>query len=361
MTLTRPPSDGIRASQRPGGWLARHWRASLKPLELTHGPIVSRGRTMARGGRVRNLWFSPGMAGADVVDRNEVAVTIRFRPLEDEEWDLVHKTLLGRLDFIAALMEGELPRELLSALDEQGLKLLPSWRRTWGRGAHITRDVDCDCDCDDAWRMPCPHAAAVYALVADALDGDPFLLLTLRGRSRPQLLAHLRAGWGDDEPLVTGGPDGEEAPPTQGSDWFASPVPLPPPRFSFSTPETQAAGLRALGPPPGGDNDLFRALLPIYEAGAKAASELVYDEDPASPPPTPTPAPLRRVAAPRGEKRFTEKLVELLERMAGARTTDLAEHLGVPVSTVRRELIELEEAGLVAREGRTRGTRWQLQ
>ena len=50
--------------------------------------------------------------------------------------------------------------------------------------------------------MPCSHMAAVHNVLADALSGDPFLLLTLRGRNRDQLLAQLRKSWGDTAPLM---------------------------------------------------------------------------------------------------------------------------------------------------------------
>ncbi len=356
--MSRRPSDGIIASQRPGGWLSRHWRASMKPLEMTHGPFVSRGRTLARGGRVRDLWFSPGLAGAEVVDRETFRVTLRFRTLEVDEWQQVRKALLSKLSSIAALMEGSVPRSLLSQLDEEGLRLLPSWRRTWGRGASLIRDVDADCDCDNAWRLPCAHAAAVYAVLADALDGDPFLLLTLRGRSRPQLLNELRVAWGDKQPLRRDDDEAEEEPPPTGN-WYSSPQPLGQIPYSFADAETATAGLRALGPPPGGETDLHRALVPLYEAGARHALELVHD-DPTVPPMTPTPAPIRRIKAPSPEKRFAEKLVDLLDALVSAKTNTLAEKLGVAPAAVRRELLELENAGLVTRKGRTRGTLWSV-
>ncbi|HET9093378.1 MAG TPA: hypothetical protein VFN50_13285, partial [Acidimicrobiales bacterium] len=43
------------------------------------------------------------------------------------------------------------------------------------------------------WADPCKHSAAVCYLVADALDADPFGILLLRGRSRAEVLAGLRA------------------------------------------------------------------------------------------------------------------------------------------------------------------------
>jgi len=36
------------------------------------------------------------------------------------------------------------------------------------------REIDQHCDCDD-WNDPCAHVSAVHSVLADALDGDPFL------------------------------------------------------------------------------------------------------------------------------------------------------------------------------------------
>lgn len=48
------------------------------------------------------------------------------------------------------------------------------------------------CTCPDE-ADPCKHSAAVCYLIADALDADPFLVFLLRGRTRDEILAGLRA------------------------------------------------------------------------------------------------------------------------------------------------------------------------
>ena len=87
----------------------------------------------------------------------------------------------ARLGHAAALLDGELPPEIAEDAARAGLDLLP------GAG-----EVGPRCTCpDDA--DPCKHSAAVCYLVADALDADPFALLLLRGRTRGEVLAGLRA------------------------------------------------------------------------------------------------------------------------------------------------------------------------
>ena len=65
--------------------------------------------------------------------------------------------------------------------DRAGLDLLPG-------GGEIGPRCSCPDDAD-----PCKHSAAACYLVTDALDADPFVLLLLRGRTRDQVLAGVRA------------------------------------------------------------------------------------------------------------------------------------------------------------------------
>ena len=58
---------------------------------------------------------------------------------------------------------------------------------------------------------------------------------------------------------------------------------------------------------------------------------------------------------------LAERLVDLLALADdGSSTRQLADELGVDPIRVRRELVELEALGVVARTGSTRATRWWL-
>ena len=48
-----------------------------------------------------------------------------------------------------------------------------------------------ECSCPD-WSNPCKHIAAVYFLVAEEFDRDPFLLFKLRGMTRTGLVEMLQ-------------------------------------------------------------------------------------------------------------------------------------------------------------------------
>ena len=54
------------------------------------------------------------------------------------------------------------------------------------------RDLKTDCSCPD-WSNPCKHIAAVYYLLGEEFDRDPFLIFRLRGMSREELIELLDA------------------------------------------------------------------------------------------------------------------------------------------------------------------------
>ena len=53
-------------------------------------------------------------------------------------------------------------------------------------------DLRTSCTCPD-WSNPCKHVAAVYYLLAEEFDRDPFLLFALRGLDREGVVQALSA------------------------------------------------------------------------------------------------------------------------------------------------------------------------
>jgi uncharacterized Zn finger protein len=83
--------------------------------------------------------------------------------------------------FAAKLLSGEMPVTIEEAFDEAGVSLFPQSRE----------ELDTECSCPD-WANPCKHIAAVYFLLAEQFDEDPFLIFTLRGRTKEEIIAVLR-------------------------------------------------------------------------------------------------------------------------------------------------------------------------
>jgi uncharacterized Zn finger protein len=164
-------------------WWGKAWLEALEQRARLDPDRLPRGREYARSGAVGDLSIAPGEARARVRGRKTepYRVRIRVRQFADDEWNRVLGAISARLGHAAALLDGELPPEIADDAADAGLDLLP-----------VGGEVGPRCDCpDDA--DPCKHSAAAFYLIADALDADPFALFLLRGRTRDQVMAGIRA------------------------------------------------------------------------------------------------------------------------------------------------------------------------
>ncbi len=365
----RAPDDGIMLSGRPPGLIGEQWTSMVGAGRGVLADRLARGRRLARGSRVRALLVTPGIASAEVVVGETFAASVRVRTFDEPDWTLIRSVLLERLSTIAALLERRLPTDMMKVLEARKIRLLPR-----------PDEIEGDCSCAD-YAHPCAHVAAVHAVLADALDGDPFLLLTLRGRTPEQILGSLRRAWGDDAPLRAFEGRAEEDLPAFAFD--DSPIPLPDLHFSLNRAETPAVGLRALGPPPG-QMEVLRALTPLYEAGSTVALEIAVRDRadaheirrvPLSASSLPAASGRRHQSLPPSAEDsmakiaerlttppadLTERVVNVLAELGSAKSKQIADRIDQEPLEVRAELIELERLGIVYRTGQTRGTRWWL-
>ncbi len=181
-------SGGIRArSQR--GEIARTWwsRRFVDALERYYGSDASRlarGRTYARAGQVIEIELSPGVVSASVQGSRPkpYAVRIAVRELDDAAWRKAETAMAARAVFLARLLAGEMPDEIEEAFEAAKVRLFPARRG----------DLVTSCSCPDT-ANPCKHIAAVYYLLAESFDENPFLIFEWRGRPRERLIAELRA------------------------------------------------------------------------------------------------------------------------------------------------------------------------
>ncbi len=182
---SRPlPAAGIATSKQRGAMAKRWWSQRFVDVLDAYGlgSRMQRGRRYARTGQVLTLEVTPGLLSAQVQGsrRTPYLVTVQAPPARDRAWTTVETALRGRVGLVARLMAGDVPPELEEIAADAGLALLPT---RWS-------DLAARCSCPD-WESPCKHLAAVLYVFADRLDGDPWLLLTWRGRTRAELLAHL--------------------------------------------------------------------------------------------------------------------------------------------------------------------------
>ncbi|MET7283987.1 SWIM zinc finger family protein [Kribbella sp. NPDC005582] len=183
-----PAFPAQRRSTRGRSWWARAWVQALEDTSLDNAQLL-KGRRYANSGHVGTITISPGRIGATVYSPDDTyEVVVRVDELTEAEWEQLLEQVAARAGHIAALLDGEMPHDLVEAAEAAGVALLP------GIG-----DLDPSCTCDD-WELPCQHAAGLAYQVAWLLDSDPFVLLHLRGRSRELLLDQLVARSAGAEP-----------------------------------------------------------------------------------------------------------------------------------------------------------------
>ncbi|HZY40878.1 MAG TPA: SWIM zinc finger family protein, partial [Anaerolineae bacterium] len=180
----RRAADGIKAQSKKFGqtWWASRWLIALE--RLVDPGRLSRGRSYARSGQVLNIDITSGKVTAQVQGSRPqpYKVKINIKPLTNEQWVRAADAMAAQAIFAAKLLAGEMPNEIEEAFATAKVSLFPL----------KADDLITDCSCPD-WSNPCKHIAAVYYLLGEQFDGDPFLLFRLRGKSKTEIMDLLRA------------------------------------------------------------------------------------------------------------------------------------------------------------------------
>ena len=178
-----PPAHGIKVKKFGSTWWGQRWIAALERLGGGYASRLGRGRSYARQGRVHDLHIARGAVVARVTGTRTTPyeIELHLAPLDAKAWERAIGVMAGKARFAAALLAGEMPRDIDEAFGEIHTSLFPTRER----------DLVTSCTCPD-WVNPCKHVAAVHYVLGDALDRNPFLLFELRGRDRETVLTALR-------------------------------------------------------------------------------------------------------------------------------------------------------------------------
>ncbi|HEY4688737.1 MAG TPA: SWIM zinc finger family protein [Anaerolineae bacterium] len=177
---------GIKAQSKRGGfgesWWAKRWIATLESFNI--GARLGRGRSYARSGQVLSIDICEGAIKAKVQGSfpKPYDISIKVKVLADTDWKKLAQALSTQAIFAAKLLAGEMPREIEQSFKDAGLSLFPE----------KLGDLQTNCSCPD-WSNPCKHIAAVYYLLGEEFDRDPFLIFKLRGISREKFIKLLAA------------------------------------------------------------------------------------------------------------------------------------------------------------------------
>lgn len=256
-----PAAGGLVGSEHGRTWWSRRFLELLESFGV--GSRLERGRGYARGGQVTELEVEPGIVLAKVQGTRYTPyrVRIRARLLSDHQWRRAERAIAAQALPLAQLLAGTMPPDIEELLSQCKLTLFP---------ASYT-ELRATCECPDA-ENPCKHIAAVYYLLAERFDADPFLIFTWRGRTQDELLAGLRARRAKAKratappPATVADGDGERP-------FWRSGAELAELRISPLAAEAPDALVRRLGPAPvgGGRSNLADALAEMYAQLAEAA------------------------------------------------------------------------------------------
>ncbi|HZY83548.1 MAG TPA: SWIM zinc finger family protein [Gemmataceae bacterium] len=258
----RKAKGGIKAQSGRGAfgksWWAKRWVAVLEGFDI--GARLGRGRSYARNGQVLSIDVAEGEVKAEVQGSRPTpyAVTVAVQTLTAAEWGRLLEALSGQALFVAKLLAGEMPQDIEQVFEAAKLSLFPE----------RYNDLTTDCSCPD-WSNPCKHVAAVYYLLGEEFDRDPFLLFRLRGLGRDELIKRLGSAAPSAEARAPA--EAAEPLPADAATFWSAPA-LPEDVFGeVRTPAASAGWPKRLGSFPfwRGGQRFLEALEPTYRGAAQ--------------------------------------------------------------------------------------------
>ncbi len=180
----RQAKGGIKAQAQRGtfvkNWWAKRWIEVLESFRI--GARLDRGRSYARKGQVLSIVIDKGIVTAQVQGSRSKPYTIQIKvkELKTSEWKQLIESIAQQPIFMAKLLSGVMPDDIEYCFHDLGLSLFPS----------KSIDLVTQCNCPD-WSNPCKHIAAVFYLLGEEFDRDPFLIFKLRGLGRDELCSRL--------------------------------------------------------------------------------------------------------------------------------------------------------------------------
>lgn len=174
-------TGGMKVKSKKGDIGSKWWSKRFIAILNSYGweNRLQRGKRYARAGQVLRINIDSNIISADVQGsmKKPYKIKIEFPSINDASWDKIVKKILSTEGLVARMLAGEVPQELENVFKLSNASLFPQ----------KANEIRMDCSCpDDA--IPCKHIAAVFYILADRLDDDPFLLFELNGRTKEELI-----------------------------------------------------------------------------------------------------------------------------------------------------------------------------
>jgi uncharacterized Zn finger protein len=185
----------IAPGRRPvRSWWGKAWQRAVEEAAFSESDLRA-GRAIARAGDVGGISVAAGTLLAAVREGDDTwTVEVDVPVLDEPGLRALVDVVAAEAGRVAALLDGDLPFDLVEHADEAGAELLPY-------GGELAATCTCDRALD-----PCPHAVAVLVQAGWLADADPLVLFALRGLDRDHLVAALH-----DRGPAPGGGAGELA------------------------------------------------------------------------------------------------------------------------------------------------------
>lgn len=282
----RTVRGGIKAQSKGGfgkSWWAARWISVLESFDI--GGRLQRGRSYARIGQVLSIEIKEGAVEASVQGsrKEPYRVKITVKTIPDKQWIKLSKTALSQAIVAAKLLAGEMPEDMETLFSEAGISLFPERKD----------DLQTECSCPDR-SNPCKHIAAVYYLIGEAFDRDPFLIFRLRGMGKENLIQMLVGETVESSSSKKKGAaqkkraskekakiESAEPLPNQAEAFWSTEIR---PDFEVAPakiPTSSATLPKRLGPLPfwRGEDNFLRTIEDVYRKASKATRDVLLDED----------------------------------------------------------------------------------
>ena len=178
----RETKGGIKAHTKRGEIGSKWWSRKLISILKSYGweSRLSRGARYARAGQVIKINMDKGKVDAYVQGSRSKPyhVKIEFPVIPEDQWKNIFKMLEEHKEVVSELLTGNVPLDLEDLLEKINTSLF----------IKNPDDIDMSCTCPD-YAVPCKHIAAVFYILAENFDTDPFLMLLLRGKDKQEIMS----------------------------------------------------------------------------------------------------------------------------------------------------------------------------
>ncbi len=178
----REAKGGIKAHTKRGEIGSKWYSKKLISVLKSYGweNRLSRGARYARAGQVIKINMDKGSVEAYVQGSRSKPYHIKiiFPAIPEEQWKNIFKMLNEHKEVVSELLNGNVPPEFEDLLEKMNTSLF----------IKKPDDIKMSCTCPD-YAVPCKHIAAVFYILAENFDTDPFLMLLLRGKNKQEIMS----------------------------------------------------------------------------------------------------------------------------------------------------------------------------